>query len=95
AQACLFEALAVTAKLTSGYHRDLQLQKAPLFRGLDLAHATLSIMAAALPGVRFHPDRIPDYPELHAAEEAYRLVLTEGIPFRDAYRRVATHFRDE
>ena len=49
AQACLVEALAITAKLPSGYHRDLQLLKAPLFRGIDLASETLAIIAAALP----------------------------------------------
>jgi argininosuccinate lyase len=93
AQACLAEALAVAAKLPSGYHRDLQLLKAPLFRGIDLARDTLGIVAAALPGVRFHPERIRLDPDLLAAEEAYRLVLDEGIPFRDAYRRVAERFR--
>lgn len=88
AQACLAEVLAVTAKLPSGYHRDLQLLKAPLFRGLDLARDTLAILAAALPEVRFHPEKIRLDPGLRAAEEAYRLVLAEGIPFREAYRRV-------
>ncbi len=93
AQGCLLEALAVPAKLTSGYHRDLQLLKAPLFRGIDLAEETLAILAAALPGVRFHPERIPLDPGLHAAEEAYALVLAEGIPFREAYRRIGERFR--
>jgi argininosuccinate lyase len=93
AQACLFEALAVTAKLPSGYHRDLQLLKAPLFRGIDLAGETLTIMAAALPEVRFHPERIRLAPGLSAAEEAVRLVLEEGIPFREAYRRVGERYR--
>ncbi len=88
AQACLFEALSVTAKLTSGYHRDLQLLKAPLFRGIDLATETLAILTAALPEVRFHSERIRLDPGLHAAEEAYRLVMEEGIAFREAYRRV-------
>ncbi len=35
AQAALNEVLGVTQKLTSGYHRDLQLIKPPLFRGID------------------------------------------------------------
>jgi argininosuccinate lyase len=94
AQACLLEALAITAKLPSGYHRDLQLLKAPLFRGLDLAHDTLAIMAAALAGVRFRADRIHLAPELGATEEAYRLVLEQGLPFREAYRRVAARYRE-
>ncbi|HEX6900521.1 MAG TPA: argininosuccinate lyase [Thermoanaerobaculia bacterium] len=93
AQACLLEALAVAAKLPSGYHRDLQLLKAPLFRGIDLARNTLAILAAALPGVRFHPEKIRLEPELYAAEEAYRMVLEEGIPFREAYRRVGEKYK--
>jgi argininosuccinate lyase len=88
AQGCLIEALAVAAKLPSGYHRDLQLLKAPLFRGIDLAAETTVILATALPDVRFHRERIRLDPGLRAAEEAYRLVLDEGIPFREAYRRV-------
>jgi argininosuccinate lyase len=88
AQACLTEALALTAKLPSGYHRDLQLLKAPLFRGIDLARDTLAVMAAAIPDIRFRPENIRLDPSLRAAEEAYRLVLEEGIPFREAYRRV-------
>jgi len=92
ALAALVEALAVTAKLPSGYHRDLQLLKAPLFRSIDLAKATCDLFAATLPDLRFRPERIEITPELHAAEEAHRLVLEEGIPFRDAYRRVAARF---
>jgi len=89
AVACLVEVLGITAKLPSGYHRDLQLLKAPLFRGIDLARETLAVMAPALAGVRFHPEKIRLEPELFAAEAAYRLVVEEGIPFREAYRRVA------
>jgi len=95
AEGCLAEALAIPAKLTSGYHRDLQLLKAPLFRGIDLARETLAILAAALPGVRFHPERIRLDPGLRAAEEAYALVLAEGIPFREAYRRIGERFRED
>ena len=89
AQACLDECLMVTAKLTSGYHRDLQRLKPPLFRGIDLADDTLVIMAALVDGVRFRPEHIRLEPGVHAAGEANRLVLEEGIPFREAYRRVA------
>ena len=89
ALACLVEALGVFAKLPSGYHRDLQLIKAPLFRGIDLALQTLDILPAALAGVAFQPDRIRLDPSIHAAEKAYALVVAEGIPFRDAYLRIA------
>ena len=89
AQATLVEALGVIAKLPSGYHRDLQLLKAPLFRGIDLAAQTLDILPAALEGVRFRPANIRLDPAIHAAERANALVVSEGIPFREAYRRVA------
>ena len=85
----LQETLALTAKLTSGYHRDLQRLKAPLFRSIDLAGDVLAIMAHALPGVHFRADRIALAPELYAAARANELVVKEGLPFREAYRRVA------
>jgi argininosuccinate lyase len=89
AQACLFEALAVTAKLPSGYQRDLQLLKAPLFRSIDLCLDTLAILPPALAGVKFRSDRIRLDPSIHAAAEANELVVKQGLPFRDAYRRIA------
>ncbi len=93
ALALLTEALAITAKLPSGYHRDLQLLKVPLFRGLDLAAETLEILEAVLPSLRFQPEQIQLDPELFAAEEAFRLTVEEGIPFREAYRRVAERLK--
>jgi len=89
AQACLVEALAVCAKLTSGYQRDLQLLKFPLFRAIDVALATLAILPPAIAALQFRREAITLDPSIHAAEEANRLVLSEGIPFREAYRRVA------
>jgi argininosuccinate lyase len=93
AQACLAEALGLCSKLPSGYQRDLQLLKLPLFRGIDLALQTLDILPSALDAMRFRPDRIRLDPAIHAAEEANRLVVTEGIPFREAYRRVAAKLK--
>jgi argininosuccinate lyase len=87
--ACLVETLGIFSRLPSGYHRDLQLIKAPLFRGIDLCLQTLDILPAALEGVAFRPDRIRLDPSIHAAERAYALVVAEGIPFREAYLRVA------
>jgi argininosuccinate lyase len=93
AQASLTEVLAITAKLPSGYQRDLQLIKAPLFRGIDTTQATLGIMSAAIPQLRFVPERIRMDADIHAAAEANALVVSEGIPFREAYRRVAKKLR--
>jgi argininosuccinate lyase len=89
AGAALDEVLGIVAKLPSGYQRDLQLIKAPLFRALDVCLDTLAILAAALPGVKFRPEHIALDPAIHAAEAANELVVKEGISFRDAYRRIA------
>jgi argininosuccinate lyase len=93
AQACLAEALGVCAKLPSGYHRDLQLLKFPLFRAIDLALETLAILPPAIEALQFRREAIRLDPAIHAAEEANRLVVTEGIPFREAYQRVAAKLK--
>ena len=92
AQACLDETLMITAKLQSGYQRDLQRLKAPLFRGIDLAVDSVDIMAYVLEGVRFLPENIELDEGIFATEEAYRLVREQGMPFREAYRKVAKRY---
>jgi argininosuccinate lyase len=91
-QACLFEALMITAKLPSGYHRDLQRLKSPLFRSIDLAIDSVDIMAYLLEGLAFLPENIKLDDGILATAEAYRLVTEEGIPFREAYRTVAKRY---
>lgn len=90
APADLQSILALTAKMSSGYHRDLQLIKAPLFRAIDRALACLEIMARACTAIEFRPENCAAAmtPELYAAERAFELVKTEGLTFREAYRRV-------
>jgi argininosuccinate lyase len=95
AQACLAEVLGITAKLPSGYQRDLQLIKAPLFRSIDVCLESLDVMAAAIPQVKFVPARIRLDRDIHAATEANELVAKEGIPFREAYQRVGAKYRSE
>ena len=85
----LTEILAITAKLNSGYQRDLQRVKPPLFRAVDLAGDTLAIMAHALGGVVFRAENLRLSAELDATERANRLAVREDIPFREAYRRIA------
>jgi argininosuccinate lyase len=95
AQACLVEILGITAKLPSGYQRDLQLIKVPLFRAIDVCNETLAIMAAAIPEIRFVPEHIRLDADIHAAAEANALVAKEGIPFREAYRRISAGLRKD
>jgi argininosuccinate lyase len=90
ALACLVEVLGVSSRLPSGYHRDLQLIKAPLFRGIDIATQVLDLAPVVLAGLTFRPERIRLDEDIHATARANALVVEEGIPFREAYRRAAT-----
>jgi argininosuccinate lyase len=94
AQGALNEVLNITQKLSSGYHRDLQLIKPPLFRGIDSCLQTLDILPNALAGVRFNPQNIRLDPGIHAAAEANALVTKDDMPFREAYRQVAAKLKD-
>jgi argininosuccinate lyase len=88
------EILMIGAKLTSGYHRDLQRIKAPLFRAIDMTCDTLEVLILALENISFIPENITLDKSLFATEEAYNLVKNEGIPFREAYRSVAKKYND-
>jgi len=92
AQACLNECLMITAKLPSGYQRDLQRLKAPLFRAIDLSIDSVDVMSYLVSGLNFVADNIQLDAGLNAAQEANDLVTSEGIPFREAYRIVAARY---
>jgi len=79
----------VTGNLPTGYARDMQLLKElylPLFDELD---SCLDILLFALPGIEVNTGLMenPLYEQAFCVEEVNRLV-TEGVPFRDAYRQV-------
>ena len=92
AHACLDETLMITGKLQSGYQRDLQRLKAPLFRSIDLAMESVDIMAYVIDGLSFLPENIVLDDGIYATAEAYRLVVEEDLPFRKAYQKVAKRF---
>ena len=93
--AALIEILGITTKLGSGYHRDLQRIKPPLFRAIDLAGASAEIMAHLLADLQFVPANIELDQSIYAAEKANKLVVEEGISFRDAYVRVAKELNSD
>jgi argininosuccinate lyase len=82
--------LAIRSKLTSGYHRDVQLLKEPLMRGLGRTQSVLAMLAIAIP--QLEVDRVRGLEALSggalATDEVMRRVDT-GVPFRRAYRDVA------
>ena len=89
-QGALVEVQTIVA-LPSGYHRDLQLTKAPLLRGLDETLSTVRLVPRLIGGLQFNRERMlaAITPECFATDRAVELTAS-GVPFRDAYRRVAT-----
>lgn len=87
----LFAILQVTSKMTSGYHRDLQLVKASLFRAIDRAHDVLGVVAHVLAGVVFDEESCAAAIDgsMLATERANRAVVETGCTFRAAYRQAA------
>ena len=86
----LAEVTGVTTKLPSSYHRDFQLSKGPLLRGIRVADELLSIMPTLITGLTFDSTRLAEvmYPELYATYAALDAARS-GTPFRDAYQAIA------
>lgn len=80
--------------LPSGYNRDIQLTKAPFLSGLRECRENLNIMALVVEKLKLDETRCRNAltPEIFAADRAHQLV-SEGVAFRDAYRRVADELR--
>ncbi len=76
--------------LPSGYHRDLQLTKEPLMRGFEETIETLEIMTLVLAGLKVSRKKCKQActEEIYSADQALKLAR-EGLPFRDAYRKVS------
>ncbi len=89
----LSQVLAVGA-LPSGYHRDYQLTKGPLFSALDALEQMLDIAARLPDSLAVNDARCAAAvtEDLLATHEAVGMVRA-GVPFRDAYRAVAERAR--
>ncbi|MEO7987542.1 MAG: lyase family protein [Gemmatimonadales bacterium] len=86
--------LQIKSKLGGGYHRDFQLLKEPLMRGLDRTRAMLGVVALAMPKLGVNRGRCAAALEggALATDEVMRRVEL-GSAFRDAYREVAAGLR--
>jgi argininosuccinate lyase len=89
-------ALLTTLKaLPLAYNKDLQEDKEPVFDAADTILGCLGIMAALMPGLRFHRDRMLEAasdPSLAATDLADRL-SREGLSFREAHARIGAMTR--
>jgi argininosuccinate lyase len=81
--------------LPSSYHRDLQLLKRPVILGLRQAEELFSVLARLVPAlaVNAKATEAASTDELYAAHQAF-LFVQQGLPFREAYRKVAQQIQD-
>ncbi len=83
------EITLLTSNLPSGYHRDLQLLKEQLFPAFETLHNCIDMMMLMMQHITVKENILADeqYKFLFSVEEVNRLVI-EGMPFRDAYKKV-------
>ena len=88
-----FKVKSLIGNLMSGYNRDMQLTKEPLFNSIDITKQSLKLMSLVLSGLKINEDKckkaVTD--DLFATEEAYKLVK-QGVPFRDAYKKIGEKY---
>jgi len=85
------ELASVTGNLISGYHRDFQILKEILHPALAELKNCLGMMYYVIDNMKLNKDILNDdtYQYIYSVEEVNKKVQ-EGIPFRDAYREVAS-----
>jgi argininosuccinate lyase len=89
------EITLITANLPSGYHRDLQMIKEHFIRGFDDLNDSLEIMTYMLRQIQINKNILDDpiYDNLFSVEAINKLVI-EGVPFREAYRKIGQQIKD-
>ena len=88
-QALPNEIMLMTTNLPSGYQRDLQLLKEHIIPAFENLQNCLQMAGLMLSNIQVKKELLKDekYKYLFSVEEVNKLVL-EGIPFRDAYKKV-------
>ncbi len=83
----------IILNLPSGYNGDFKLTKEPLMSGIELAKSTVSIMTLIISKLIVNKERCNAAmkKDLYTTEKALTLVKN-GMPFREAYKKVAEDF---
>ncbi len=86
--------VSLSSNLPSGYNRDIQDTKKPLFDSLNITIDSLKMCQILLSGLHPNSAKLKSAmtSELFAAEDAMKLVK-KGIPFRTAYQKIASRYR--
>ncbi len=94
-QGQLFQTLEIVRALPSGYNRDFQETKRPIMEGLEITSRSLRVFSQIFSEVQVNEKTCVEAftPELFATDQVLELTAA-GIPFRDAYKRVANNLQD-
>ena len=86
----MIQTMEVSRALPSGYNRDFQETKRPLFDSFDTVGQTLDVVAIIMAEVTPNKDKClaAFSGDVFATDYALQLAL-EGVPFRDAYQQIA------
>jgi len=81
------------SNLISGYNRDIQLTKEPVMKGFDITRAGLEVAELLFRHLVVNRERCEEAltDDLLATERVYALVR-QGVPFREAYQRIAKEY---
>jgi argininosuccinate lyase len=93
---CLIQALTMMKALISGYNRDIQEDKPPLWEALDLAEQTLGAVAAMVQTMELRTGRMAELAGANfatATELANWLVSERSLPFRRCHEIVGSLVR--
>ncbi|MBN2331355.1 MAG: argininosuccinate lyase [Candidatus Aenigmarchaeota archaeon] len=90
----LNQVIGTIKTLPSGYQRDLQETKEPLIKSLGVTNNSLEMVVLAVRDISVSRERlIQSFSSgIFATDEAFKLV-SQGIPFRDAYKHVDYNFQ--
>jgi len=86
----------ISTGLLSGYNRDLQLLKKPLFESSEILLASLAIMLIFLNGITPKEEQLKKTikKDIFAADLANQLVKEKGMNFREAYQIAMSKIAD-
>ena len=86
----------ISKNLISGYNRDGQLMKKPIFESAKIVADSLEVAGLVLAGITPKHESITGKitPGIFTADIANKLVTEKGVPFRDAYKQASGMISD-
>lgn len=93
--AAYYRVMAIIKDLPSGYNRDFQETKEPLMESMDITIASLKVCSLVISKLKVNKDKCIKacVMEIFATDKAVELAAG-GMPFRDAYLKVANELGD-